>query len=197
MNEAWPPVSVAGGCRRCAAGTGMAAALAAGRYSATAGATGTARQFAAVADGFATPVSSLILLGLVVFFRLDAIQSALAQLAAGRRRILAATALQLAALCNPRTVGTMAAGAAAFFWCILLFNGLWWWILARRVEQLDGWLALLALLLLCGWLGNAIQWWYAGPAFGGLSGVTMGTAGLGGYPSASGALCLTQRCCCL
>src|SRR5690606_3556910 len=55
----------------------------------------------------------------------------------------------------------------------LLFNGLWWWILARRVEQLDGWLALLALLLLCGWLGNAIQWWYAGPAFGGLSGVTM------------------------
>ncbi len=59
----------------------------------------------------------------------------------------------------------------------LLFNGLWWWILARRIEQLDGLLALFTLVILCGWLGNAIQWWYAGPAFGGLSGITMGLLG--------------------
>ena len=59
----------------------------------------------------------------------------------------------------------------------LLFNGLWWWILARRIEMRDGILPLLGLLLICGWLGNAVQWWYAGPAFGGLSGVTMGLLG--------------------
>lgn len=56
----------------------------------------------------------------------------------------------------------------------LVFNGLWWWVLARRIERLDGTWVLLLLLLLCGMAGNMVQWWYAGPAFGGLSGVTLG-----------------------
>src|SRR5690606_19265798 len=109
------PGSVGGGGSRCGAGTGMGAALAAGRYSATAGATGTAWQFTAVADSVCHAGQQSDFVGPGGVFRLDAIQSALAQLAAGRRRILAAAALQLAALCNPRIVGTMAAGVAAFF----------------------------------------------------------------------------------
>lgn len=56
----------------------------------------------------------------------------------------------------------------------ILMNMFWWWLLARRIEAIDGKLALLALLFFCGLLGNAAQWWYAGPAFGGASGVTLG-----------------------
>lgn len=59
----------------------------------------------------------------------------------------------------------------------IVFNGLWWWILARRIERLDGIAALLALTFFCGLLGNMVQWWYAGPSFGGVSGVTMGMLG--------------------
>lgn len=59
----------------------------------------------------------------------------------------------------------------------IVFNGLWWWILARRIERLDGIFALLALTFFCGLLGNMVQWWYAGPSFGGVSGVTMGMLG--------------------
>ena len=126
---------------------------------------------------FATPVSSLILLGLVVFF-------GWMQLSPHWH-----SWLQAGAEFWPQQRFSWQPYATLGLWELwrpvllhfslvhLLFNGLWWWILARRVEQLDGWLALLALLLLCGWLGNAIQWWYAGPAFGGLSGVTMGLLG--------------------
>ncbi len=63
----------------------------------------------------------------------------------------------------------------------LLFNSLWWWILARRIEQQEGWLPLLVLLLACGLIGNVVQWWYAGPAFGGISGVTLGLLGWVGF----------------
>ncbi len=59
----------------------------------------------------------------------------------------------------------------------ILFNGLWWFILARPIERHDGVMPLLALLLICGLVGNTIQWWYAGPSFGGVSGVTMGMLG--------------------
>lgn len=59
----------------------------------------------------------------------------------------------------------------------LLMNGFWWWILARPIEQRDGARVLLLLLLLCGLLGNMVQWWYAGPLFGGASGVTLGLLG--------------------
>ena len=63
----------------------------------------------------------------------------------------------------------------------LLFNSLWWWILARRVEQHEGVKPLLVLLLVCGLMGNMVQWWYAGPAFGGISGVTLGLLGWVGF----------------
>ncbi len=59
----------------------------------------------------------------------------------------------------------------------ILFNSLWWFILARPIERHDGVLPLLALVLICGLAGNAVQWWYAGPSFGGVSGVTMGMLG--------------------
>lgn len=59
----------------------------------------------------------------------------------------------------------------------LLFSLLWWWILARRIEQQEGWLPLLILLLACGLSGNIVQWWYAGPVFGGITGVTLGLLG--------------------
>ena len=126
---------------------------------------------------FATPVSSVILLGLVVFFGWMQVSTDWHSW------------LQAGAEFWPQQRFSWQPYATLGLWELwrpvllhfslvhLLFNGLWWWILARRVEQLDGWLALLALLLLCGWLGNAIQWWYAGPAFGGLSGVTMGLLG--------------------
>lgn len=56
----------------------------------------------------------------------------------------------------------------------ILMNMLWWWVLARRIEVVDGKAALLLVILLCGLIGNAAQWWYAGPGFGGASGVTLG-----------------------
>jgi len=59
----------------------------------------------------------------------------------------------------------------------ILFNSLWWFILARPIERHDGVVPLLALLLICGLVGNTVQWWYAGPSFGGVSGVTMGMMG--------------------
>lgn len=59
----------------------------------------------------------------------------------------------------------------------LVMNGFWWWILASKIEQLDGLLALFLLALLCGLGGNIVQWWYMGPNFGGASGITMGLLG--------------------
>lgn len=56
----------------------------------------------------------------------------------------------------------------------ILMNMFWWWLLARRIERIDGKLALISMILICGVLGNAAQWWYAGPGFGGASGVTLG-----------------------
>jgi len=55
----------------------------------------------------------------------------------------------------------------------ILMNMFWWWILARRLEMIDGKLALLLVIIAGGLLGNAAQWWYAGPGFGGASGVTL------------------------
>lgn len=56
----------------------------------------------------------------------------------------------------------------------LVMNMFWWWLLARAVEMKDGYWAVLFMLLVCGLASNAAQWWYAGPAFGGASGVTLG-----------------------
>lgn len=55
----------------------------------------------------------------------------------------------------------------------LVFNSLWWWILASKIEQIEGKVPLLLLVLLGGLVGNAVQWWYMGPNFGGASGITM------------------------
>lgn len=59
----------------------------------------------------------------------------------------------------------------------LLFNSFWWWILASKIEHLEGIVPLCILVLLCGLGGNAMQWWYMGPNFGGASGITMGLLG--------------------
>ncbi|MBE0483253.1 MAG: rhomboid family intramembrane serine protease [Bacterioplanes sp.] len=59
----------------------------------------------------------------------------------------------------------------------LLMNAFWWWILARPIEQMDGAKTLLVLVFACGLFGNLVQWWYAGPLFGGASGVTLGLLG--------------------
>lgn len=56
----------------------------------------------------------------------------------------------------------------------ILMNMVWWWVLARRIEVIDGKAAMLLIVLLCGVMGNAAQWWYGGPGFGGASGVTLG-----------------------
>ncbi|MGB1091679.1 MAG: rhomboid family intramembrane serine protease [Oceanobacter sp.] len=63
----------------------------------------------------------------------------------------------------------------------LLFNGIWWWVLGRAIEQMEGTLALLVLMFVAGYLGNAVQWWYAGPGFGGASGITMALLGWVGW----------------
>ena len=59
----------------------------------------------------------------------------------------------------------------------IVFNGLWWWILAPKIERIDGVLPLLTLIFLGGLVGNVVQWWYMGPAFGGASGITMAFLG--------------------
>ncbi|ASP40502.1 hypothetical protein CHH28_18315 [Bacterioplanes sanyensis] len=59
----------------------------------------------------------------------------------------------------------------------IVMNSFWWWILARRIERLDGAWVLMLLVLSSGLLGNVVQWWYAGPAFGGASGITLALLG--------------------
>ena len=59
----------------------------------------------------------------------------------------------------------------------LLFNALWVWVFAGAMERAGERTAILALLLFCGLSGNLLQWWLAGPAFGGISGVVYGLAG--------------------
>ena len=56
----------------------------------------------------------------------------------------------------------------------LVNNVFWIWILGRAIEQKDGRLPMLVILLGSGLLGNTIQWWLAGPTFGGISGVVFG-----------------------
>ncbi|MBN57284.1 MAG: rhomboid family intramembrane serine protease [Thalassolituus sp.] len=58
----------------------------------------------------------------------------------------------------------------------LLFNSLWVWVLAGAMERQGERFGILALLILCGVSGNLLQWWLAGPAFGGISGVVYGLA---------------------
>lgn len=53
----------------------------------------------------------------------------------------------------------------------LLFNMLWVWVVGSRIEQRQGRLVLLGLVLLSGILANLAQYVASGPLFGGMSGV--------------------------
>ena len=65
-----------------------------------------------------------------------------------------------------------------FGWLHLVFNCLWMWEFGRRIEQRQGHLRVLGLLLVIGVVSNVAQFLWAGPAlFGGLSGVIYGFAG--------------------
>ena len=65
-----------------------------------------------------------------------------------------------------------------FGWLHLVFNSLWMWEFGRRIEQRQGPLRVLVLLLIVGTVSNVAQFWWAGSAlFGGLSGVIYGLAG--------------------
>lgn len=59
----------------------------------------------------------------------------------------------------------------------IVMNSFWWWLLARRIERVDGAVWLIILTLASGLIGNLVQWWYAGPAFGGASGITLALLG--------------------
>jgi len=59
----------------------------------------------------------------------------------------------------------------------LLNNTFWCWVLGRALERRGEWIALVALIAVCGLAGNILQWWYQGPAFGGISGVVYGIVG--------------------
>lgn len=58
----------------------------------------------------------------------------------------------------------------------LLSNLLWIWVFAGAMERVGERGAVIALLILCGLAGNVLQWWLAGPAFGGASGFVYGLA---------------------
>lgn len=53
----------------------------------------------------------------------------------------------------------------------LVFNMLWLWDLGGAVELLQGWRRLATLVTLAGVGSNIAQYYYAGPGFGGMSGV--------------------------
>jgi|TARA_B110000902_G_scaffold267306_2_gene360184 GlpG protein len=65
-----------------------------------------------------------------------------------------------------------------FGWLHLVFNSLWMWEFGRSIEQHQGHLRILLLLLVVGIVSNVAQFLWAGSAlFGGLSGVIYGFAG--------------------
>lgn len=65
-----------------------------------------------------------------------------------------------------------------FGWLHLVFNSLWMWEFGRRIEQRQGSLRVIVLLLIVGTVSNLAQFLWAGSAlFGGLSGVIYGLAG--------------------
>jgi GlpG protein len=59
----------------------------------------------------------------------------------------------------------------------LAFNLLWWWYLGGKIENRLGLAPLAILLLIGGTLPNALQYFMAGPNFGGLSGVVYALVG--------------------
>lgn len=55
----------------------------------------------------------------------------------------------------------------------LISNLVWFWVMGKHIEQKDGKMPLLLLIVISSYLGNLAQWWFSGPAFGGASGITM------------------------
>jgi GlpG protein len=53
----------------------------------------------------------------------------------------------------------------------ILFNSLWMWVIGRRIEQLQGWMIFLVVVIWSAIVSNIAQFWISGPMFGGLSGV--------------------------
>ena len=59
----------------------------------------------------------------------------------------------------------------------ILFNLLWIWVIGRRIEQLQGAMALIGLALFSGVTSNFAQFVVSGPLFGGMSGVVFAVLG--------------------
>ncbi|MCK8046347.1 rhomboid family intramembrane serine protease GlpG [Shewanella sp. 1CM18E] len=59
----------------------------------------------------------------------------------------------------------------------IIFNLLWWWYLGGKIENKLGFAPLFILLLVGGTLPNVLQYFMAGPQFGGLSGVVYAVVG--------------------
>ena len=59
----------------------------------------------------------------------------------------------------------------------ITFNMLWLWQLGGVLEQRQGWTVLLILVVTIGVISNLAQYYYGGPAFGGMSGVVYGLLG--------------------
>ncbi|ABZ78758.1 Rhomboid family protein [Shewanella halifaxensis HAW-EB4] len=59
----------------------------------------------------------------------------------------------------------------------IIFNLLWWWYLGGKIENKIGFTPLFILLIVGGTLPNILQYYMAGPNFGGLSGVVYAVVG--------------------
>lgn len=59
----------------------------------------------------------------------------------------------------------------------ITFNMIWLWQLGGALEQRQGWTVLLVLVVTIGAISNLAQYYYGGPAFGGMSGVVYGLLG--------------------
>jgi len=65
-----------------------------------------------------------------------------------------------------------------FSWLHIVFNLLWVWEIGRRIETINGTLALLAVVVISSFAANVSQYLMSGPGlFGGMSGVVFGLLG--------------------
>ena len=59
----------------------------------------------------------------------------------------------------------------------LVFNLLWVWVCGGAIEKRRGWLVYLFIFAVAASVSNLAQYWYSGPAFGGMSGVVYAFVG--------------------